>query len=152
VAAATLPFVQRTRLDATLGGSQANRAALAPAKRTPGRSELQPTDTQLLGAETVPSRTLAELQGSGSITPGSFKGHQATGTDNSQPVLLRSFTKLLNTVQISTVQISTVQISTVQKLFSSGTECSLVVLGWRFLLGIIRFVGRRRQGSALTGS
>ena len=109
MAAATLPLVQRTQLDATLGGSQANRAALAPAKRTPGRSELQPTDTQLLGAETVPSRTLAELQGSGSITPGSFKGHQATGTFNSQPILLRSFTKLLNTVQISTVQISPVQ-------------------------------------------
>ena len=142
MAAATLPLVQRTPLDATLGGSQANRAALAPAKRTPGRSELQPTDTQLLGAETVPSRTLAELQGSGSITPGSFTGHQATGTFNSQPILLRSFPKLLGTVQISTVQ----------KLFSSGTECSLVVLGWRFLLGIIRFVGRRRQGSALTGS
>ena len=124
MAAATLPLVQRTPLDATLG-----------------RSELQPTDTQLLGAETVPSRTLAELQGSGSITPGSFKGHQATGTDNSQPVLLRSFTKLLNTVQISTVQISTVQ-----KLFSSSTKCSLI------LLAIIRFVGRRRQGSALTGS
>ena len=136
MAAATLPLVQRTPLDATLGGSQANRAALAPAKRTPGRSELQPTDTQLLDAKTVPSRTLAELQGSGSITPGSFKGHQATGTDNSQPVLLRSFTKLLNTVQISTVQ----------KLFSSSTKCSLI------LLAIIRFVGRRRQGSALTGS
>ena len=147
MAAATLPLVQRPRLDATLGGSQANRAALAPAKRTPGRSELQPTDTQLLGAETVPSRTLAELQGSGSITPGSFTGHQATGTFNSQPILLRSFTKLLGTLQISTVQISTVQ-----KLFSSGTECSPVLLGWRFLLGIIRFVGRRRQGSALTGS
>lgn len=147
MAAATLPLVQRTPLDATLGGSQANRAALAPAKRTPGRSELQPTDTQLLGAETVPSRTLAELQGSGSITPGSFTGHQATGTFNSQPILLRSFPKLLGTLQISTVQISTVQ-----KLFSSGTECSPVVLGWRFLLGIIRFVGRRRQGSALTGS
>ena len=128
MAAATLPLVQRTRLDATLGGSQANRAALAPAKRT---------DTQLLGAETVPSRTLAELQGSGSITPGSFTGHQATGTFNSQPILLRSFPKLLGTVQ---------------KLFSSDTECSPVVLGWRFLLGIIRFVGRRRQGSALTGS
>ena len=124
MAAATLPLVQRTPLDAT-----------------PGRSELQPTDTQLLDAKTVPSRTLAELQGSGSITPGSFKGHQATGTDNSQPVLLRSFTKLLNTVQISTVQISTVQ-----KLFSSSTKCSLI------LLAIIRFVGRRRQGSALTGS
>ena len=137
MAAATLPFVQRTRLDAPLGGSQANRAALAPAKRTPGRSELQPTDTQLLGAETVPS---------GSITPGSFTGHQATGTFNSQPILLRSFPKLLGTVQISTVQISTVQISTVQKLFSSSTECSPVVLG------IIRFVGWRRQGSALTGS
>jgi hypothetical protein len=147
VAAAPLPLVQRPPLDATLGGSQANRAALAPAKRTPGRSELQPTDTQLLGAETVPSRTLAELQGSGSITPGSFTGHQATGTFNSQPILLRSFTKLLGTLQISTVQISTVQ-----KLFSSGTECSPVLLGWRFLLGIIRFVGRRRQGSALTGS
>jgi hypothetical protein len=147
VAAAPLPLVQRPPLDATLGGSQANRAALAPAKRTPGRSELQPTDTQLLGAETVPSRTLAELQGSGSITPGSFTGHQATGTFNSQPILLRSFPKLLGTLQISTVQISTVQ-----KLFSSGTECSPVVLGWRFLLGIIRFVGRRRQGSALTGS
>ena len=144
MAAATLPFVQRTRLDAPLGGSQANRAALAPAKRTPGRSELQPTDTQLLGAETVPSRTLAELQGSGSITPGSFTGHQATGTFNSQPILLRSFPKLLGTVQKL--------LGTVQKLFSSGTECSLVVLGWRFLLGIIRFVGRRRQGSALTGS
>ncbi len=144
MAAATLPLVQRTRLDATLGGSQANRAALAPAKRTPGRSELQPTDTQLLGAETVPSRTLAELQGSGSITPGSFTGHQATGTFNSQPILLRSFPKLLGTVQKL--------LGTVQKLFSSGTECSLVVLGWRFLLGIIRFVGRRRQGSALTGS
>jgi hypothetical protein len=144
VAAATLPFVQRTRLDATLGDSQANRAALAPAKCTPGRSELQPTDTQLLGAETVPSRTLAELQGSGSITPGSFTGHQATGTFNSQPILLRSFPKLLGTVQKL--------LGTVQKLFSSGTECSLVVLGWRFLLGIIRFVGRRRQGSALTGS
>ena len=128
MAAATLPLVQRTPLDATLGGSQANRAALAPAKRT---------DTQLLGAETVPSRTLAELQGSGSITPGSFTGHQATGTFNSQPILLRSFPKLLGTVQ---------------KLFSSDTECSPVVLGWRFLLGIIRFVGRRRQGSALTGS
>ena len=135
MAAATLPFVQRTRLDAPLGGSQANRAALAPAKRTPGRSELQPTDTQLLGAETVPS---------GSITPGSFTGHQATGTFNSQPILLRSFPKLLGTVQKL--------LGTVQKLFSSGTECSLVVLGWRFLLGIIRFVGRRRQGSALTGS
>ena len=147
MAAATLPLVQRTPLDATLGGSQANRAALAPAKRTPGRSELQPTGTQLLSAETVPSRTLAELQGSGSITPGSFTGHQATGTFNSQPILLRSFPKLLGTVQISTVQISTVQ-----KLFSSGTECSPVVLGWRFLLRIIRFVGRRRQGSALTGS
>ena len=144
MAAATLPLVQRTPLDATLGGSQANRAALAPAKRTPGRSELQPTDTQLLGAETVPSRTLAELQGSGSITPGSFKSHQATGTFNSQPILLRSFPKLLGTVQKL--------LGTVQKLFSSGTECSLVVLGWRFLLGIIRFVGRRRQGSALTGS
>jgi hypothetical protein len=136
VAAATLPLVQHTPLDATLGGSQANRAALAPAKRTPGRSELQPTDTQLLGAETVPSRTLAELQGSGSITPGSFTGHQATDTFNSQPILLRSFTKLLNTLQISTLQ----------KLFSSSTKCSLI------LLGIIRFVGRRRQGSALTGS
>ncbi len=144
MAAAPLALVQRTELDATLGGSQANRAALAPAKRTPGRSELQPTDTQLLGAETVPSRTLAELQGSGSITPGSFKGHQATGTFNSQPILLRSFPKLLGTVQKL--------LGTVQKLFSSGTECSLVVLGWRFLLGIIRFVGRRRQGSALTGS
>ncbi len=137
MAAATLPFVQRTRLDAPLGGSQANRAALAPAKRTPGRSELQPTDTQLLGAETVPS---------GSITPGSFTGHQATGTFNSQPILLRSFPKLLGTLQIGTLQISTVQISTVQKLFSSSTECSPVVLG------IIRFVGWRRQGSALTGS
>jgi len=136
VAAATLPLVQRTPLNATLGGSQANRAALAPAKRTPGRSELQPTDTQLLGAETVPSRTLAELQGSGSITPGSFTGHQATDTFNSQPILLRSFTKLLSTLQISTLQ----------KLFSSSTKCSLI------LLGIIRFVGRRRQGSALTGS
>ena len=135
MAAATLPLVQRTPLDATLGGSQANRAALAPAKRT---------DTQLLGAETVPSRTLAELQGSGSITPGSFTGHQATGTLNSQSILLRSFPKLLGTVQKL--------LGTVQKLFSSGTECSLVVLGWRFLLGIIRFVGRRRQGSALTGS
>lgn len=144
MAAATLPLVQRTPLDATLGGSQANRAALAPAKRTPGRSELQPTGTQLLSAETVPSRTLAELQGSGSITPGSFTGHQATGTFNSQPILLRSFPKLLGTVQKL--------LGTVQKLFSSGTECSLVVLGWRFLLGIIRFVGRRRQGSALTGS
>jgi hypothetical protein len=136
MAAAPLALVQRTALDATLGGSQANRAALAPAKRTPGRSELQPTDTQLLGAETVPSRTLAELQGSGSITPGSFTGHQATDTFNSQPILLRSFTKLLNTLQISTLQ----------KLFSSSTKCSLI------LLGIIRFVGRRRQGSALTGS
>ena len=144
MAAATLPLVQRTRLDATLGGSQANRAALAPAKRTPGRSELQPTDTQLLGAETVPSRTLAELQGSGSITPGSFTGHQATGTFNSQPILLRSFPKLLGSFQKL--------LGTVQKLFSTGTEYSLVVLGWRFLLGIIRFVGRRRQGSALTGS
>ena len=122
-------------------------ATLPLVQRTPGRSELQPTETQLLGAETVPSRTLAELQGSGSITPGSFTGHQATGTYNSQPILLRSFPKLLGTLQISTVQISTVQ-----KLFSSGTECSPVVLGWRFLLGIIRFVGRRRQGSALTGS
>ena len=135
MAAATLSLVQRTQLDATLGGSQVNRAALAPAKCTPDRSELQH------------ARTIAELLGSGSITPGSFTGHQATGTFNSQPILLRSFTKLLGTLQISTVQISTVQ-----KLFSSGTECPLVVLGWRFLLGIIRFVGRRRQGSALTGS
>jgi len=167
VAAATLSLVQRTQLDATLGGSQVNRAALAPAKCTPDRSELQHARTQLLCAETVPSRTLAELQGSGSITPGSFTGHQATGTFNSQPILLRSFPKLLGTLQISTLQISTLQISTLQistlqistlqisalqKLFSSGTECPLVVLGWRFLLGIIRFVGRRRQGSALTGS
>ena len=140
MAAATLSLVQRTQLDATLGGSQVNRAALAPAKCTPDRSELQH------------ARTLAELQGSGSITPGSFTGHQATGTDNSQPILLRSFPKLLGTLQISTLQISTLQISALQKLFSSGTECPLVVLGWRFLLGIIRFVGRRRQGSALTGS
>ena len=140
MAAATLSLVQRTQLDATLGGSQVNRAALAPAKCTPDRSELQH------------ARTIAELQGSGSITPGSFTGHQATGTDNSQPILLRSFPKLLGTLQISTLQISTLQISALQKLFSSGTECPLVVLGWRFLLGIIRFVGRRRQGSALTGS
>jgi hypothetical protein len=139
VAAAPLPLVQRPPLDATLGGSQANRAALAPAKCTPGRSELQHARTQLLGAETVPSRTLAELQGSGSITPGSFTGHQATGTDNSQSVLLRSFTKLLSTVQISTVQ----------KLFSSSTKCSLILLILLILLGIIRFVGRWRQGSAL---
>ena len=124
MATATLPLVQRTPLDTTLGGSQGNRAALAPAKRTPGRSE------------TVQPSTFAELQGTSGITPGSFKGHQATGTDNSQPVLLRSFTELLSTLQISTLQ----------KLFSSSTKCSLI------LLAIIRFVGRQRQESALTRS
>jgi len=129
MATATLPLVQRTPLDTTLGGSQGNRAALAPAKRTPGRSE------------TVQPSTFAELQDTSGITPGSFKGHQATGTDNSQPVLLRSFTELL-----STLQISTLQISTLQKLFSSSTKCSLI------LLAIIRFVGRQRQESALTRS
>ena len=134
MATATLPLVQRTPLDTTLGGSQGNRAALAPAKRTPGRSE------------TVQPSTFAELQGTSGITPGSFKGHQATGTDNSQPVLLRSFTELLSTLQISTLQISTLQISTLQKLFSSSTKCSLI------LLAIIRFVGRQRQESALTRS
>ncbi len=134
MATATLPLVQRTPLDTTLGGSQGNRAALAPAKRTPGRSE------------TVQPSTFAELQGTSGITPGSFKGHQATGTDNSQPVLLRSFTELLSTLQISTLQISTLQISTLQKLFSSSTKCSLI------LLAIIKFVGRQRQESALTRS
>ena len=129
MATATLPFVQRTPLDTTLGGSQGNRAALAPGKRTPGRSE------------TVQPSTFAELQGTSGITPGSFKGHQATGTDNSQPVLLRSFTELL-----STLKIGTLKISTLKKLFSSSTKCSLI------LLAIIRFVGRQRQESALTRS
>jgi len=122
MAAAPLALVQRTELDATLGGSQANRAAFACAKLTLDRPKVHPTVTQLLSAKTVP--------------PGTFTGHQAPGTFNSQPILLRSFAKLLSTVQISTVQ----------KLFSSSTKCSLI------LLGIIRFVGRRRQGSALTGS
>ena len=149
MATATLPLVQRTPLDTTLGGSQGNRAAIAPAKRTPGRSE------------TVQPSTFAELQGTSGITPGSFKGHQATGTDNSQPVLLRSFTELLSTLKIgtlkigtlkigtlkiSTLKISTLKISTLKKLFSSSTKCSLI------LLAIIRFVGRQRQESALTRS
>ena len=139
MATATLPLVQRTPLDTTLGGSQGNRAALAPAKRTPGRSE------------TVQPSTFAELQGTSGITPGSFKGHQATGTDNSQPVLLRSFTELLSTLKIGTLKIgtlkiSTLKISTLKKLFSSSTKCSLI------LLAIIRFVGRQRQESALTRS
>jgi hypothetical protein len=139
MATATLPLVQRTPLDTTLGGSQGNRAAIAPAKRTPGRSE------------TVQRSTFAELQSTSGITPGSFKGHQATGTDNSQPVLLRSFTELLGTLkigtlQIGTLQIGTLQIGTLQKLFSSSTKCSLI------LLAIIRFVGRQRQESALTRS
>jgi len=144
MATATLPLVQRTPLDTTLGGSQGNRAALAPAKRTPGRSE------------TVQPSTFAELQGTSGITPGSFKGHQATGTDNSQPVLLRSFTELLGTLKISTLKIGTLKIgtlkigtlkiSTLKKLFSSSTKCSLI------LLAIIRFVGRQRQESALTRS
>ncbi len=129
MATATLPLVQRTPLDTTLGGSQGNRAAIAPAKRTPGRSE------------TVQRSTFAELQSTSGITPGSFKGHQATGTDNSQPVLLRSFTELL-----STLKIGTLKIGTLKKLFSSSTKCSLI------LLAIIRFVGRQRQESALTRS
>ncbi len=123
MATATLPLVQRTPLDTTLGGSQGNRAAIAPAKRTPGRSE------------TVQRSTFAELQGTSGITPGSFKGHQATGTDNSQPVLLRSFTELLSTLKIGTLKIGTLKISTLKKLFSSSTKCSLI------LLAIIRFVG-----------
>ena len=122
MAAAPLALVQLTEFDATLGGSQANRAAFASSKLTLDRPKVQSPITQLLSAKTVP--------------PGSFTSHQATGTFNSQPILLRSFQKLLGTVQISTVQ----------KLFSSGTKCSPVVLG------IIRLVGRRRQGSALTGS
>ena len=134
MATATLPLVQRTPLDTTLGGSQGNRAALAPAKRTPGRSE------------TVQRSTFAELQGTSGITPGSFKGHQATGTDNSQPVLLRSFTELLSTLKIGTLKIGTLKIGTLKKLFSSSTKCSLI------LLAIIRFVGRQRQESALTRS
>jgi hypothetical protein len=144
MATATLPLVQRTPLDTTLGGSQGNRAALAPAKRTPGRSE------------TVQPSTFAELQGTSGITPGSFKGHQATGTDNSQPVLLRSFTELLSTLKIGTLKIGTLKIGTLKigtlkigtlkKLFSSSTKCSLI------LLAIIRFVGRQRQESALTRS
>jgi len=139
MATATLPLVQRTPLDTTLGGSQGNRAAIAPAKRTPGRSE------------TVQRSTFAELQGTSGITPGSFKGHQATGTDNSQPVLLRSFTELLSTLKIGTLKIGTLKIgtlkiSTLKKLFSSSTKCSLI------LLAIIRFVGRQRQESALTRS
>ena len=139
MATATLPLVQRTPLDTTLGGSQGNRAAIAPAKRTPGRSE------------TVQRSTFAELQSTSGITPGSFKGHQATGTDNSQPVLLRSFTELLSTLKIGTLKIGTLKIgtlkiSTLKKLFSSSTKCSLI------LLAIIRFVGRQRQESALTRS
>ena len=134
MATATLPLVQRTPLDTTLGGSQGNRAAIAPAKRTPGRSE------------TVQRSTFAELQGTSGITPGSFKGHQATGTDNSQPVLLRSFTELLSTLKIGTLKIGTLKIGTLKKLFSSSTKCSLI------LLAIIRFVGRQRQESALTRS
>jgi hypothetical protein len=144
MATATLPLVQRTPLDTTLGGSQGNRAAIAPAKRTPGRSE------------TVQRSTFAELQSTSGITPGSFKGHQATGTDNSQPVLLRSFTELLSTLKIGTLKIGTLKIGTLKigtlkigtlkKLFSSSTKCSLI------LLAIIRFVGRQRQESALTRS
>jgi len=60
MAAAPLALVQHTELDATLGGSQANRAAFACAKLTLDRPKVQPTVTQLLSAKTVPPGTLAE--------------------------------------------------------------------------------------------
>ena len=56
MAAAPLALVQLTEFDATLGGSQANRAAFACSKLTLDR----PTVTQLLSAKTVPPGTLAE--------------------------------------------------------------------------------------------
>ena len=60
MAAAPLALVQLTEFDATLGGSQANRAAFACAKLTLDRPKVQPTVTQLLSAKTVPPGTLAE--------------------------------------------------------------------------------------------
>ena len=60
MAAAPLALVQLTEFDATLGGSQANRAAFACAKLTLDRPKIQPTVTQLLSAKSVPPGTLAE--------------------------------------------------------------------------------------------
>ncbi len=114
MAATPSALVQRTPLGATPGSPQIVRPTLEPAKCTPGRTELQATGTQLLCSETIPFRTLAELQAIGGITPGSFTNLQATGTLNSQSILLRSFPKLFGTDQ---------------ELFSSSTKCPLVILG-----------------------
>jgi len=138
VAAAHRALVQRTPLAATPGGPQVIRSIVAAAKRPVGRTELQATGTQLLGSEPIPPRPIAELPATGGIPPGSFTGLQATGTLYSQSILFRAFPKLFGTVQ---------------ELFpSSSTECSLVILGWRFLFRIIRFVGWRRCRAPLTGN
>ena len=113
MAAAHRALVQRTPLAATPGRPQVIRSIVAAAKRPVDRTELQATGTQLLGAETIPLRTLAELQATGGITPGSFTNLQVTGTLNPQSILLRSFPKLFGAVQ---------------ELFSSSTECPLVIL------------------------
>ena len=131
MAAAHRALVQRTPLAATPGGPQVIRSIVGAAKRPVGRTESQATGTQLLGSEPIPPRTLAELQATGGIPPGSFTSHQATGTLYSQSVLFRAFPKLFGAEP---------------ELFpSSSTECSLVILG------VIPFI-RRRQGSAMTGS
>ena len=137
MAAAPRALVQRTPLAATPGGPQVVRSIVAPAKRALGRTELQATGTQHPGSDPIPPRPIAELPATGGIPPGSFTSHQATGTLYSQSVLFRAFPKLFGAEP---------------ELFpSSSTECSLVILGWRFLLGVIPFI-RRRQGSAMTGS
>ena len=97
MAAAHRALVQRTPLAATPGGPQVIRSIVAAAKRPVGRTELQATGTQLLGSEPIPPRTLAELQATGGIPPGSFTGLQATDTLYSQSILFRSVPKLFLT-------------------------------------------------------
>jgi hypothetical protein len=113
MAATPSALAQRTPLGATPGSPQIVRPALEPANCTPGRTELQATGAQLFCSETIPLRTLAELQATDGITPDSFTNLQTTGTLNSQSILLRSFPKLFGTGQ---------------ELFSSSTECPLVIL------------------------
>ena len=61
-AAPRCSVIQRTSIAATPGGPQVFLATFTAPKLTFGRPELQTSDTQLFGTETIPPCTLAQLQ------------------------------------------------------------------------------------------
>ena len=73
-------LVQRTSITATPGGPKVFLSTFTAPKLTFGRPELQTSDAQLFGTETIPPCTLAQLQ--------------AACTFSSQSVLFGSVPKL----------------------------------------------------------